>query len=487
MEGGTEGDSGAADRALVGYRFDLFAVCWAAATLFHFAGNRPPPWVHQTGAWRVVGVCLGIAAIVALSASRRRNAFLMLCLLIPVSAWLEAPVVGNHWVLAAATSLAALGAAAVAGWRRTASFDWPVAFWNLFAPAARCTLLIAYAFAAFAKLNAGFFDPEVSCAVFYQDQLVRSWGLGALSVAGQAGLGTVAAVGAAATELSVALLLLFRRTRRVGVLLALGFHWVLALDFSQHFWDFSAVLFAGFLLFLDDAAIDALRRRWQGLRSGVRTPLRRVVAGLGLVVAALVTCAAFAPIRVLVVLLGHGAWVLMGTGVLVLVTLTVIRAAPLNGPASLRVRSAVLLVPVIVFVNGLTPYLELKTGFGWNMYSNLRTVDGYTNHFLLPRTLDVTGLQSDRVTIVEGSDKALSDMIGSDYELVYSEFREYAHAFPEQSVTYLRNGETIRAHPLRDDPAGKGGVSAISARLQSFRVVDASGAERCQAVFTPAR
>lgn len=33
-----------------------------------------------------------------------------------------------------------------------------------------------------------------------------------------------------------------------------------------------------------------------------------------------------------------------------------------------------LLVPVLVVFNGLTPYLELKTGFGWNMHSNLRTV-----------------------------------------------------------------------------------------------------------------
>ena len=37
----------------------------------------------------------------------------------------------------------------------------------------------------------------------------------------------------------------------------------------------------------------------------------------------------------------------------------------------------------LVVANGLTPYLELKTGYGWNMYANLRTVDGETNHFLV--------------------------------------------------------------------------------------------------------
>ena len=48
---------------------------------------------------------------------------------------------------------------------------------------------------------------------------------------------------------------------------------------------------------------------------------------------------------------------------------------------ALRVGHVVfLLVPLLVVANGLTPYLELKTGFGWNMYANLRTVDGESNH-----------------------------------------------------------------------------------------------------------
>ena len=39
------------------------------------------------------------------------------------------------------------------------------------------------------------------------------------------------------------------------------FHWFLALDLVQHFWDFSAVLFACFLLFLDDGQHAALAAR----------------------------------------------------------------------------------------------------------------------------------------------------------------------------------------------------------------------------------
>ena len=43
--------------------------------------------------------------------------------------------------------------------------------------AARWLLLVFYAFAAFAKLNSAFFDPSASCAVYYANESLSSWGL----------------------------------------------------------------------------------------------------------------------------------------------------------------------------------------------------------------------------------------------------------------------------------------------------------------------
>ena len=66
------------------------------------------------------------------------------------------------------------------------------------------------------------------------------------------------------------------------------------------------------------------------------------------------------------------------------------RPAARGRTACLRPHHAVfLLVPLLVVVNGFTPYLELKTGYGWNMYSNLRTVDGESNHLLVRRDVPV--------------------------------------------------------------------------------------------------
>ncbi len=187
---------------------------------------------------------------------------------------------------------------------------------------------MAYAFAAFAKLNSDFFDPAVSCAVYYQDQLVTSWGLPMLSVDGQPGLALAVALAAAVTELAVAAFLMFRRTRRAGLLLALSFHWLLALDWSQHFWDFSAVLFAGFVLFADDAALEKAREFCVRPMSRVPRPVWLTLGGMALLAYAIVAVAAALPgdvYRGLAVLAGHATWVVWGTAVVALVVVSVLR------------------------------------------------------------------------------------------------------------------------------------------------------------------
>jgi hypothetical protein len=315
-------------------------------------------------------------------------------------------------------------------------------------------------------------------------------GLGGLSAAGRPTLGTLVAVVSAGVELSIPLLLVLRRTRRAGVLVGLSFHWLVALDLDQHFWDFSSVLFVGFLLFLDDGQVHALRAGAARAWSDVRRPVR---VGLGGCVVACGTLAVVASVHPApsaahgwAVALGHVTWWLVGTGVLVGVWVATVRSAP--APVRLRLPPVALcVVPLVVALNGLTPYLEVKTGFGWQMYSNLRTVAGDTNHLLLPATLDITGAQEDRVEILASSDPALARLVGTGYEVVFSELREYAADHPDESVTYRRDGVLRTAEPIGEHQILAGGASTISRRLQPFRVVDASGGERCLTVFTPAR
>ncbi len=474
--------------AATGARDVVFRVGWAVAALFHLAGNARPSFAPATALLTVSWVALGVTALLICLRPRAQWPSWVLCALIPLTAWLEAPIVGNHWVLASALSLTYLLASAVAALTGASADRRTV--WVLFAPTGRLVLLVAYAFAAFAKLNSGFFDPATSCAVYYHNQLVSSWGMSALSVEGHPWLGRMTAAGAAAVELSVPLLLVF--LHRWGVLLALSFHWFLAMDLAQHFWDFSSMLFVAFLLFLDDGQVHRLARTLGNVRDSLRPSLRLVLASLGAVLALLPVMASGLPgsgvLRALAVGAGHLGWWVVGTGVLFLVLVATLRPGEDSERPSVRPAAAVLwLVPALVAFNGFTPYLELKTGFGWNMYSNLRTVAGETNHFIIPRTLDLTGLQTDQVEILDSSDPTLVKLAEADYRVTYSEFREYAHDYPDASVVYRRGGRVYSVERVGDSPAGRGEVSAISRRLQSFRVIDASGRERCQPVFSAAR
>lgn len=474
-----------ASESIDSLRRGWFARAWAVATWFHLAAQPREALITQP-TLALLSVLLGLAAVWTLLKPGNIRALLMLCALVMLHAWAEAPVIGNHWVLAALVSLTfclsylytTLRLGSAAGARE-------------FTLAARLTVLTAYSFAAFAKLNTDFLDPAVSCAVLFQDQMARSWGLPGLSVVGNPALGQLLAVVTAGIELAVAALLAFPRTRRAGLALAFAFHWGLPLDLNQHFWDFSSVLFAGFLLFLDREQVAWLRERGQALLSGVGRPRPALVMALTVLTGVTMSVLNILPLSLgyaeTLQQVGHSLWWVYGTALLALVILACFAPRPQRASRRRRLPLLLLVGPGLAAFNGLTPYLELKTGFGWNMYSNLRTVAGQTNHLLLPGTLDLTHAQRDLVTVQSSPDPVLQRLHDQDYGLTLSEFRNYAHRFPESIVTYRWQGRIYHAPRLGDDPLVQGQVNVLAQKLISFRVVDLRVAQRCQPAFTPAR
>ena len=110
-----------------------------------------------------------------------------------------------------------------------------------------------------------------------------------------------------------------------------------------------------------------------------------------------------------------------------------------------------LLVPLLVVANGLTPYLELKTGFGWNMYANLRTADGETNHYLVPRTLPLTDEQDELVVILDSDDPAPATTATRTARSPRSSSAPTCPITPTRAITYERAARSWRS-PRADDP-----------------------------------
>jgi hypothetical protein len=438
-----------------------FARTMGLAVVAHLVGN-PPGWrSDQFGGSTILvaaSAALGLAAIVLMVRPGRAGLAVTSGLAL-VSLWLELPATGNHWLLVGFVAVAALLAL-------TARDPWA---W--LSVTGRWILLGFYSFAAFAKLNAGFLDPEVSCGVFYANESLASFGLP--TFVGDSVLGTAAIVVPVLTELSVPALLAFTRTRRAGVLVALVFHTVISLDFAQHFYDFTAALVVLLCLFLPEATLERLEGRIH------RSPLLRVAIAT---IASVVVVAALlppAPTGIATVkLIGFGAWVPVSAWIIWSV------ARDGFGPASLPMRlpsaTAWVLVALVV-ANALTPYLELKTALGFNMYANLVTVAGETNHLVVPGTLHLRDVQDDLLRIVESDAEELDVYAGTAYLVPERNLEDYLARHPRVSVVVA---DTSGERTLDGDDGVE--LPLLVRKFMTFRSVDSQDPPRCQSAWFPA-
>jgi hypothetical protein len=461
----------------------LFACMWAMASLFHVLGPSGRAVDVFSGVTTVglLHVAIGIAALAVLIAPRSMPRLLVLAALGPLSAWFEAPVLGSHWALAALIDIGIL-AAAIAGSRRFARNAVVLARW---------VFVIGYGFAAFAKLNSGFFNPAVSCGNYFVNELSDSLHLG-FTTASSGLAGYIAPVMTATIELSVPVLLVFRRTRIFGVVLGLVFHSVIALDQSHLFSDFSSVLLALFVLFLPPSFATGVVARVRGLERRTRERVTMLaLVGLGLVLLAQWFDRTNATNRVFVD--GRAwAWLIYDVAVLATVAMFVVRerhalAAEPHAFSWDEMPAWLLVVPALAVMTGLAPYLELRTAYSFNMYANLVTANGDSNHFIIRRTVPLTDFQSDQVHIVASSDPGLAEYADQNWNLPYLQVRAYLSKHPDASVTYRRGNVTRTLAHASDDPALVKPVSSLEQKLYAFRALDANGQPpRCQPSFLPA-
>ena len=442
-------------------RWKAFTVLFAAAASFHVLGNAV--FAEPSG---VVLVAVGAAAVVLLPG--RRSSFALLTAGVLLLVWQEAPLLSNHWALA---GFVALGATIGSIGSRAR----PLAV-------VRACYLAFYAFAAFAKLNGDFFDPAVSCAGEYLGATADAVGLGGAELLERSWVLRGAAYGTAAVELLIPVLLLRRRTRTVGVIVAVAFHLVVALPRDHQFFDFSSMLLAGGSTFLPPAF-------HHGVVNAFRRVDRRLLQAAGVVLVAVVGVLGAADIqRDTLIDLGWWAWQPFSVAALVAVVLFA-RRSLVGADVGLWPKAAwAAVVPVVVVLNGLTPYAELKTQASWNMYANLRTAGGDSNHLLVRRTFPITSPQDDLVEVVDTDDGGLAVYRDHGFLLPVRTVRAYLEARGDVDATLDLGGDRVEVRggeplPSRLGPPVPGWVE----RWFLLRAVDGGPAERCQTGFLPAR
>jgi hypothetical protein len=470
------------ERVRASAAFSVFAVMWAFVAVFHIVGYSAyaTGFVDHPSGIGASQVAVGVAALLVLLQPSRSWRLALLAALELVSVWMEAPAIGNHWVLVGLVDLGLLGALAIGGRDRERVAQ-------SFLPVARWCLLGFYVFAAFAKYNSAFFNTTVSCGTLYFDQVAKTIGVHTPLAVGASGWAALVPLGTALTEAAVPLLLFFRRTRLAGVVVGLAFHSVIALNQVHLFADFSAVVVALLILFLPGAFFEAVSATWLSMARRTRRVLQ-----LGTVVAvAVVLAAQWVDHGVLDHAFVDGRtalWFVVDGVVIVGIARFIVkgdRTADRGALSLAGVPWCLWLVPALVIVNGLTPYFEIKTAYSFTMYSNLVTADGDTNHFLVPGTLPLTNV-SDPVRIQYSSDLALRQYVDERYELPYFSLRVYLSEHPNVSVRFVRNGVEHDLAKASDDPDLVKPVSAIERKLFALRAVDQRSPARCQESFLPA-
>jgi hypothetical protein len=381
----------------------------------------------------------------------------------------------NHGLFMALVNLTIL--ASIWHWRfgggRAASASDRDALVETFGPPVRLGLIALYLMTFTHKLNADFLNPDVSCAGWLLGFLGRAYRV--VPVAEWSIVGSI--WGTLVVELLVPLLLCGRHTVYLGLAIGIGFHLFLSQFGGLH--GFAAMLFAVYFLFLPRGFTERVAARASRLPA---PGLVTTAVGLGAVLLAWKLLGSVAHLPH--IYRGLVLWDVWLLAVVVAFGREIVRTWRVPADFGLRPRWAPLwALPVVVVLNGVSPYVGLKTETSWAMYSNLRT-ETRPNHYVVPASAKLFGYQDDLVEIVETALPALRGYAKNDLRLTFFELRRICSAATEDfTATYRRQGE-LRTLTVAGGVANEAEACRphpwILGKLLRFRPVDVGTHARCR-------
>jgi hypothetical protein len=159
---------------------------------------------------------------------------------------------------------------------------------------------------------------------------------------------------------------------------------------------------------------------------------------------------------------------------------------PLRSPLTPR---WMMVFPVLLILFGLTPYLGLRTAGNFSMFSNLRTEGPRSNHLLLGgNPLKRWGYQEDVVEITRIRDLRTPDRFQDDPMrgnlLTVVELRRMIHDWTAAGIAVPMNlmyrGKVHSTPDITQDPVWRVGERDWAMRLLLFRVIQPDGPNQCR-------
>lgn len=486
FRGGWQPNDASRGLAIFGFLWGMYALLHLTFTYFR--------WFRFSGVEPVLGGAMYIAALALILRPGEvgRLAILAVCW-VAYKGYLL-PDIANHELLTVLINLTLLLAIGYRALRREAGGGLAAAVYADVAPLLRIELLLLYFYVVLHKLNGDFLNPSSSCGWSLYTQIADdltflprwSW------------LQWPMVLGTLVIEAAIPVMLVWPRTRRAGLVLGVAFHMLLSLHSNLYIASFTSMLLALYSLFLPSAALERLTiaDRAQGTAWARQVMTAAAVVALILGGAGAAAFAAQgAPLdrtELIRTLHRHGPeaarWLWFAWAVACMLVLgSVLKSGwPRSVPTAatlLRPRfTPALAVPVIVFLNGLCPYIGLKTESSFAMYSNLRTEGGRTNHLFMPVRFRLADYQEQLATVVDSSDRQLKRLaeLGERLPLFELHRRVYRAKDPSFFVAFEYKGREHRmtAGGQTDLALSSitGAESRLARKLLHFRSVPPEGA-----------
>jgi hypothetical protein len=116
------------------------------------------------------------------------------------------------------------------------------------------------------------------------------------------------------------------------------------------------------------------------------------------------------------------------------------------------------------------------------MYSNLRTEDGRSNHFVIPASIQLFGYQRDLVQVLKSNVPRLNYLARRRLLVPYAEFRAIVSEAPTErdvAVTFVWRGEPHVIPGARRDSSLALPVGLPARKWLRFRPIEPTGKRQC--------
>ncbi|NMM47241.1 hypothetical protein [Marinigracilibium pacificum] len=307
-------------------------------------------------------------------------------------------------------------------------------------PVAQWGLLILYFFMFFHKLNTGFLDIDYSCGIFRLDGLTDRINqiIGLKSFEGisssSKSLNYVSIYGTLFMEAIIPVFLFTRRFRTTGIFIGMIYHYILSLHPNIGIFSFSLIIFTYYIFFLPDSFFIWIR----SFRNRNINLILRIIL-FSLIGIFYISYYFFGYWKYYIT--GQILWYILGFAFIIIYLVFLRSINKIYESELFKIEFpgfAGLIFLFFIMLNGLSPYLGLKTETSFAMFSNLKTEDGSNNHLIVPDWLQVFNFQKNLVKITDSNMKYVSlDYYPEGSERLFTDFEL------QRVINFMEPGSTI--------------------------------------------